>query len=100
MKKIGYKSLLVPNAFTPNGDGLNDLFKPIIRCPTVTYLLRIYNRWGQRVFETADAGAGWDGRFEGEAQPSDLYVWTVEISDVQEEGVVLQSLRGDVTLLR
>lgn len=97
---IGYKSLLVPNAFTPNGDGLNDLFKPIIRCPTVTYLLRVYNRWGQRVFETADAGAGWDGRFEGAAQPSDLYVWTVEISDVREEGVVLQSLRGDVTLLR
>jgi gliding motility-associated-like protein len=97
---IEYKSLLIPNAFTPNADGVNDLFKPIISCPTVTYLFRIYNRWGQVVFETADAAAGWDGRYEGEEQPCDVYVWTVEISDVQEEGVVLQSLLGEVTLLR
>ncbi len=97
---IEYKSLLIPNAFTPDGDEVNDLFKPIIRCPAVTYLLRVYNRWGQLVFETADAAAGWDGRFDGEPQPSDVYVWTVEISDVRAEGVVVESLRGDVTLLR
>lgn len=97
---IRYNSLQIPNAFTPNDDQVNDRFRPIIRCPAVAYRFKVYNRWGQLMFETTDTEAGWDGAFKGEAQPSDVYVWTIEISDVREEGVVVESLRGDVALLR
>lgn len=97
---VQYQSLLFPNAFTPDGDQVNDRFKPIVRCPTITYLLRVYSRWGQLMFETTDADAGWDGVFKGQPQPSDVYVWTVEISDTREVGVVVGTLRGEVTLLR
>lgn len=97
---VQYQSLLFPNAFTPDGDQVNDRFKPIVRCPTITYLLRVYSRWGQLMFETTDADAGWDGVFNGQPQPSDVYVWTVEISDTREVGVVVGTLRGEVTLLR
>lgn len=97
---IQYKALQFPNAFTPNGDEVNDRFRPITRCPTVAYRLRVYNRWGQLMFETTDAETGWDGTFNGEPQPSDVYVWTLEVSDTRNEGVVTEALRGDVALLR
>lgn len=97
---IKYEPLLIPNAFTPNGDQANDRFKPIIQCPAITYRLKIYNRWGKLLFETTDTEDGWDGTFGTEAQPSDVYVWTIEISDLREAGVVKDARSGEVTLLR
>ena len=51
----------VPNAFTPNDDGINDLFKPQLDCPLQYYELRIFNRWGEEVFKTYDPEKGWNG---------------------------------------
>ena len=85
----------VPNAFTPNGDGLNDTFKPIITRPdmVVQYHLSIYNRWGQRFFETSDPAEGWDGKDE---LPG-IYNWVLSYSN--QMGKRYQ-MKGVVTLIK
>ena len=57
-------NVYIPNAFSPNGDGINDTFLPILR-GTKSYLLAIFNRWGNKIFETTDLNSGWDGSFQG-----------------------------------
>ena len=71
--------LWVPNAFTPDGDGLNDTFRPI---PSnyeliTSYKLMIFNRWGEFLWETYDIGEGWPGIREDELCPGDAYVYKI-----------------------
>ena len=67
----------VPSAFTPNGDGLNDEFLPIIECPIESYLLRIYNRWGNLVFESTDQEFGWRAE-ELNNNVQDVYTYQIQ----------------------
>ena len=71
-------SIFVPDAFTPNNDGLNDIIKPI--CVGITQLnyFNIYNRWGQLIFTTSTITKGWDGTFNGTKQNSGTFVYTVQ----------------------
>ena len=93
----------VPNAFTPNGDGANDLFRPITDpCVRTVRLWQILNRWGQTVFTqinypASDPALGWDGNWEGKAQASDVLIWVAEFEyyDGRRE-----SKKGEVTLVR
>lgn len=73
--------VLVPNAFSPNGDNINDLFQGIA-FNLSSYYMAIYNRWGQLVYETtnADYFAGWDGTFEGAEQEMGTYVYVIDAS--------------------
>jgi gliding motility-associated-like protein len=75
--KEGDQKLYVPDAFTPNGDGLNDVFKPIFVGPSIKYDFRVYNRWGQLIFRSTTPNAGWDGTFRSVLQPGDAYVYYV-----------------------
>lgn len=68
--------MYMPNSFTPNGDGINDVFRPS-SCVPKQYVMRIYNRWGEQLFETSDINTGWDGRFEGEAVPEGAYMYVI-----------------------
>ena len=89
--------LVVPTAFTPNDDGLNDMFR-VEFWENFTFIsMRIYNRWGQMIFETRDAQAGWDGRAYGTKQPVGSYVYVIEGTDVQHNAVITH---GNVTILR
>jgi gliding motility-associated-like protein len=87
-------SLFVPTAFTPNADTRNDVFKPeYANIQREHYLLRIYDRWGAKMFETTDPDQGWDGRVNGKMQPVGVYVWQVNArimngDDVEYHGVV------------
>src|SRR6202012_1997711 len=65
----------IPNAVTPNNDGSNDVFRPLIFGNVSSYSFSIFNRWGQRVFESSALGSGWDGRLPGSPQPPGLYAW-------------------------
>jgi gliding motility-associated-like protein len=85
----------VPNAFSPNGDGQNDLFS-IYGGPFTEVHLKIYNNWGELIYET-DKPEGWDGRVKGIEQPAGVYVYTIYC--VSEDGEE-HKLSGDVTLLR
>jgi len=71
-------NIYVPDVFSPNGDGINDVVKAV--CVGITKLkyFKIYNRWGNILFETSDESKGWDGRFRGQIQPTDSYIWLVE----------------------
>ena len=70
--------LFVPNAWTPNGDGNNDrLFPLTLNVKTLNYF-RVFNRWGQLMFETNVIGNGWDGIFNGKPMVMDVYTWTAE----------------------
>jgi gliding motility-associated-like protein len=67
-------NVYVPNAFTPNGDGLNDYFKPSFKGGLIKYSFQIFNRWGEKVFETRILDKGWDGRHKGKLIPG-IYVF-------------------------
>ena len=69
--------LAIPNAFTPNGDGINDVFKPTINMQIVNYVFTIYNRWGKKVFETNDYTRGWNGDINGIKQSIGNYVYII-----------------------
>jgi gliding motility-associated-like protein len=89
--------LYVPDAFTPNSDGLNDVFRPIpIGMKSIRYF-KVYNRRGQLVFSTSVQNKGWDGTFKGAAQDPDVYVWIVEGIDYQDKTIFQ---KGTVTLIR
>ena len=86
----------VPTAFTPNGDGQNDLF--LVRGgPFKSINVRIYNNWGQLIFETNDQLDGWNGTFNGTEQPIGVFVWVVEVEMFNGKKI---KKTGDVTLLR
>ncbi|MDO8368496.1 MAG: gliding motility-associated C-terminal domain-containing protein [Saprospiraceae bacterium] len=98
--EIGSKEDIFPNAFTPNGDGANDVFRPVFPCEVVFSNLRVFSRWGELVFETDEPLTGWDGRINGLDAASDVYVWRVEYEAIRA-GTQLQFVeKGDVTLLR
>ncbi|MBA2610994.1 MAG: gliding motility-associated C-terminal domain-containing protein [Bacteroidetes bacterium] len=72
----------VPNAFTPNGDGLNDIFLPEgMGWDTKTYSLMIFDRWGQKIFHTQDYTKGWDGTVKGEIAPIGEYIYKAQLND-------------------
>jgi gliding motility-associated-like protein len=70
--------VFVPTAFTPNRNGTNDVLRPIFYHVTSLRYFKIYNRWGQQVFETSVLGKGWDGTLNGSPQPPETYSWVLE----------------------
>lgn len=89
-------NLFVPNAFTPNQDGLNDVFLPIARGVRL-YELSIFDRWGARIFTTTDQQSGWDGSYKGEACKNDVYTWRITLTTTAAEA---KSYNGSVLLSR
>jgi gliding motility-associated-like protein len=89
--------LAFPTAFSPNGDGKNDVFKPVFLGAPSSFELRIFNRWGEKIFESRDVTVGWDGKFKGVDAPLETYVWT--LTYVYGAGIQ-KSLTGNMTLLR
>lgn len=94
MKKRSVIDLKVPNAFTPNGDSLNDIFRPVVNADLIeTFSLVIYNQWGQKIFESYDPVSGWNGSDTS----AGVYGWVITISDL--DGNVIKAM-GSVVLLR
>ena len=94
---ISFSGLIgVPNAFSPNGDGINDVVKVEGR-GIVELEFRIYNRWGEKVFETRDKNIGWDGIYKGVLQEMEVYTYAVEATLINGQHV---PLKGNITLLR
>lgn len=88
--------LFIPNAFTPNGDNLNDVLM-VLGAQIEALHLMIYDRWGELIFETRDPGQGWDGRFRGKELPADVYGFYLEVRCIGGEAYIKT---GNVTLLR
>lgn len=90
-------TVFVPTAFTPNGDGRNDVVRPIAVGVSKIHYFRIYNRWGQMVFQTTENGRGWDGKIKGILQGTQTYAWIVKGEDFTGKTVFE---KGTVTLIR
>ena len=89
--------VFVPSGFTPNGDGRNDVLKPIaVGIARIEYF-RVYNRWGQLVFSTTINGHGWDGKIGGKPQTTNTFAWVVKAIDYTGKAFFL---KGTATLIR
>ena len=93
-----FKTLKMPGAFTPNGDGKNDLFRIPPSLAVKISGFAVFDRWGTRVFYTTNSAAGWDGTLRGQPQPTGTYVWTIAYQDLLT-GKPSQA-RGTVILIR
>lgn len=91
------EDIWVPKVFTPNGDGTNDIVKPIVTGVFNLRFFNIYNRWGNLVFTTTDVNQGWDGKLKGVLQPNETYVWIIGGTDKDGKNV---KKRGMTSLVR
>lgn len=97
VKTVKEAQIYVPSAFTPNDDGLNDVLRPIFMGIRELHYFRVYNRWGQLLYERKTELPGWDGKVAGMPQPSQVVVWMVEGLSVDNR---LIKQKGTSTLVR
>ncbi|MCL6524717.1 MAG: gliding motility-associated C-terminal domain-containing protein [Thermoflavifilum sp.] len=90
--------IIMPNAFTPNSDGRNDVFRPKVLHQVFDFELRIFNRWGQLLFMTHDWQQGWDGTFHGQPCDAGGYAWWVKYRETPNGPLLFK--KGVLTLLR
>jgi gliding motility-associated-like protein len=90
--------IFIPNAFTPNNDGVNDTFMPLMS-GTSSFEMLIYDRWGIKIFETSELQKPWNGRFQNSENicQNDVYVYKVMIKDLSGQN---HSVIGHVSLLK
>ncbi|MFN6380489.1 MAG: gliding motility-associated C-terminal domain-containing protein [Flavobacteriales bacterium] len=87
----------VPNAFTPSNDGINEVFMPIFSCEDNDFTLRVFNRWGDKIFDSGNTQNGWNGGLNGYYAQEGLYIYEVEFyASVVEK----KTIRGHFILLR
>jgi gliding motility-associated-like protein len=91
-------TVYVPNAFTPGGDGRNDVFRPLNAFKVDGYEFVIYNRWGQEIFKSRDPKKGWDGTIGGVVQNTGTYIWTLRYTQINGGRQVEQ--KGSLVLIR
>ena len=91
-------SIWLPNAFTPNNDSRNDKFQAIANRAIPKYEMSIYNRWGQRIFYSADPAKGWDGTWNGTPVASGTYMFSLSVQTGTH--ATEEHYKGDITLIR
>ena len=90
--------VFIPNAFSPNADGTNDVFLVYANQGTIAGLdMKIFNQWGELVFESSDQGRGWDGTYKGKAQPCGVYMYVIKIQ-LAAGGEIIR--KGSVNLVK
>jgi len=92
-------NIFIPNVFTPNNDGINDFFFPVISCETYDYHFIIFNRWGQIIYESSTQALKWDGTFENKEVPEGVYFYILSYK-IRPEDKKLTSKVGSVTRLK
>jgi gliding motility-associated-like protein len=98
IKVLNHCLIEVPTAFTPNNDGLNDQFRPHNALKAINYHFRVFNRWGQLVFESRNWMEKWDGRINGQLQATGVYVWVLSYTHRDTGQPVFK--KGTVTLIK
>ena len=100
--KIDYRTcdcnLLLPTAFTPNGDGRNDIFRPLHACNMSSFNMRIFNRFGEMLFNSNNPLIGWDGRYMGKVAQQGTYVWVATY--LTADGKQRYDKKGTIVLIR
>ena len=97
VKIVPHVDLYVPTAFTPNNDGVNDFLRPTLMGVKELHYFRVYNRWGQLLFDSRTERPGWNGVYKGIAQPTQVVVWIAEGLGVDGK---IYTRKGTSTLVR
>jgi len=102
-KKVVYEDIMIffiPNAFTPDATGINDKFSPVFtsRIDPNYFNLKIFNRWGEIIFESYDINIGWDGMYNGVIVQDGVYIWSIEFKDTLTDKKY--DYRGHVTIFK
>jgi gliding motility-associated-like protein len=84
----GGENFYVPNAFSPNGDGVNDCFGVHYWGPADKFEMFIYNRWGQLIYHSTDVSGCWDGTIKGTKQSAGTYVYLITVSSACSHGTI------------
>ncbi|MFN8288376.1 MAG: gliding motility-associated C-terminal domain-containing protein [Chitinophagales bacterium] len=92
--------IYMPNAFTPNSDGNNDIYKPEANCDLRFVELKIFNRWGEKVFESNSINIGWDGNYKGKPMPAAVYTYVLTYAGKDGRSLRTDNLKGTLTLIR
>ncbi len=95
--QTGCNEVFIPNAFTPNNDSWNEVFSPSIPPVYKNIVLRIFNRWGEKVYEGKGNNVSWDGTYKGKKQPQGVYIYHLGLTN---SSGVAGSLKGTLTLIR
>lgn len=90
--------LLLPNAFTPDGNGRNDTFRPLHACGMKDFQMAVYDRYGEMIFRSSDPLLGWDGNFGGHKAPSGAYIWMARYFNTATKRSILK--KGTVLVIR
>ena len=92
----------IPNAFSPNGDGINDRLETFVRAfwDLNSYQFQIFDRWGSLVFASTNPVSSWDGTIDGKLAPAGSYLWTLEYELMDPRGAQFEREAGDVILIR
>ncbi len=98
LKVVNNCYIAVPTAFTPNKDGRNDYLYPLNAYKASNLEFKVFNKYGQQLFETKDWTHKWDGSFQGSAQPSGVYVWFLQYTDSETSQKIF--LKGTTVLIR
>ena len=91
-------ALLLPNAFTPNGDGVNDNFRPLHACDMESYSMTIFNSYGENIYFSTDPLKGWDGKLKNSVLNQGNYVWSVSYIKMSTKKTIQK--QGNILLLR
>ena len=94
LKPIESIPFYAPNAFTPNNDTQNDIFRPVLGCSS-DFSLSIINRWGETIFRSSDPNVGWDGTYQGRVCPTGVYAWRASYNGIK----IRQVKMGEVHLM-
>ncbi|OEK04352.1 hypothetical protein BFP71_12785 [Roseivirga misakiensis] len=94
-----FPKVVIPNAFSPNNDGVNDTFNAVTDCD-LPYSMQVYNKWGTIVFSSNDITVGWDGRFEGQEAQTGMYSYIIFYSVTINDQTFEESYRGSFKLIR
>lgn len=94
---IDFSKVFVPNAFTPDGDGRNDVLRIRVYGKIIIDQFVVYNRWGQPVFLSGDVRRGWDGTYKGQPAAPGNYIWTIQGYDIDGTPI---NMKGSVMIIR
>ncbi len=92
--------IYVPNAFSPNEDGVNDTFQPYVGCAVTEYDFKIFNRWGRLMFSSQNPDESWNGEFDGKLAEASVYVYVLKVTYDNEGEIEDEIKTGDVALVR
>jgi gliding motility-associated-like protein len=97
-----YFDAFLPNAFSPNNDGNNDIFVPVFEegIQVLNYKMSIFDRWGGIAFQTTDLQEGWDGRYETKIGGEGVYIYIIEITYQDDDGTDFATITGDILLIK